>query len=139
VPVGRLADRVGRAPVFVFGYALLLVVYALVVLPLGGDPVQLICLVILGAHYAATDGVLMALTSAAVPPASRASGLALLTSATGVSRLVASVVFGAAWTWWGMDSSLRFFGAGLLAALGVAVVSLARSRKDREHEPLAAA
>ena len=132
VPAGRLADRVGRAPVFVFGYALLLVVYALVVLPLGGDPVQLICLVILGAHYAATDGVLMALTSATVPPASRASGLALLTSATSGARLFASVAFGAAWTWWGMEWSLRIFGWGLLAALVVAGVLLARTGEDRD-------
>ena len=33
VPVGQLADRIGRGRVFVGGYALLLVVYAALLLP----------------------------------------------------------------------------------------------------------
>ena len=36
VPLGRLADRIGRGRVFVGGYALLLVVYALLLLPCVG-------------------------------------------------------------------------------------------------------
>ena len=51
---------------------------------------------LLGAYYAATDGVLMALGSAVVPDEVRGSGLALLGSATSVARLFASVAFGGA-------------------------------------------
>ena len=43
---------------------------------------------LLGAYYAATDGVLMALASAVVPDELRASGLALLVTATSIARLL---------------------------------------------------
>ena len=60
---------------------------------------------LLGAYYAATDGVLMALGSAVVPDEIRGSGLALLGTATSVARLVASLAFGALWTVWGIDAA----------------------------------
>jgi MFS family permease len=59
VPAGRLVDRIGRARVFLGGYALLPAVYLMLLwsganwLVLGG------ALLLFGAYYAATDGVLM--------------------------------------------------------------------------------
>src|SRR5919198_1022305 len=91
VPMGRLADRIGRGRVLLGGYTLLLGVYATLLLPAGGWVVFLVALGLLGAYYAATDGVLMALGSAVVPDEVRGSGLALLGTATSVARLLASL------------------------------------------------
>src|SRR5207248_3847812 len=82
------------------------------------------CLLLLGAHYAATDGVLMALASEVVPAPVRGSGLALLTTGTAVARLVAAVGFGALWTWVGLQSASLVFTAGLFLAICLAATVL---------------
>jgi MFS family permease len=132
VPIGRLADRVGRGRVFVGGYALLPAVYLMLLLPSVGHPELAACLLLFGAYYAATDGVLMALASATLPPRLRTSGLALLTTATSLSRLLGAVLFGALWTWRDLESAALLFGAGLLAALALAAVAL----RCVEQEPV---
>jgi MFS family permease len=129
VPMGRLADRFGRGRVLLSGYALLLVVYAALLLPAGGWLLGGAILGLLGAYYAATDGVLMAFASAVVPEEVRGSGLALLGTATSIARLVASIAFGALWTLWGSDVAFLAFGAGLSSAAVVAAVTLARTRE----------
>ena len=128
VPMGRLADRIGRGRVLIAGYGCLLAVYAALVLPLGGwAPVALV-LGLLGTYYAATDGVLMALGSAVVPEEVRGSGLALLGTSTSIARLFASLAFGAMWTIWGMHLALVCFGGALAAATALAAVALVRTR-----------
>jgi MFS family permease len=127
VPMGKLADRFGRGRVFVGGYALLLALYAGLLLPAGGWVVGLAVLALLGAYYAATDGVLMALGSAVVPDEVRGSGLALLGTATNVAKLVASLIFGALWTVWGIDVAIACFGGGLVVAGTLAVTLLVRA------------
>jgi MFS family permease len=126
-PVGRLADRVGRGAVFVGGYVLLLVVYTSLLVPFEGLAVLLVYLVLFGTYYAATDGVLMALASAVLPGQLRASGLALLVTTTSLGRLFASVVFGGVWTAFSLDAAVVTFGAGLLVAIAITAVALARN------------
>ncbi|MGH9008589.1 MAG: MFS transporter, partial [Acidimicrobiia bacterium] len=63
IPLGRLADRIGRAPVFIAGHVLLIGCY-LVLRSAGADSGFLTIaavLGLLGTYYAATDGVLMAM------------------------------------------------------------------------------
>jgi MFS family permease len=127
-PVGRLADRIGRGRVMIGGYVLLLGVYATLLGPSAGVPGMVVTLFMLGAYYAATDGVLMAFGSAHVPEALRGSGLALLGTAVSASRLVASVLFGALWTWQGIETALAVFAGGLVVAIAVAAVALRSSR-----------
>ena len=127
VPMGKLADRIGRGRVLLGGYALLLTVYAAILVPAGGWIVLMIALGLLGAYYAATDGVLMALGSAVVPEEIRGSGLALLRTTTSGARLVASVLFGALWTMWGLHAAIACFGAGLLLAGAFAAALLVRA------------
>ena len=129
VPMGKLADRIGRGRVLLGGYALLLTVYAAILVPAGGWIVLMVALGLLGAYYAATDGVLMALGSTIVPDEVRGSGLALVGTVTNIARLIASVVFGALWTVWGIHAAIACFGVGLVAATALAALLLLRTRE----------
>ncbi|MFG1606709.1 MFS transporter [Actinoplanes sp. NPDC049265] len=117
-PLGRLADRVGRLPVVAGGYLALAVTYLL--LPgSGGGWVRLaVVLGCYGLFYAATDGVLMALSAPVLPERLRTTGLALVQTGQALAYLVSSVLFGAAWQLWGPDVAIR--AAALLALMAVA-------------------
>ena len=133
VPLGLLGDRIGRVRVYVGGYVLLVVAYVSLLLPAAGRwPSVLAYVLLFGAYYAATEGVLMALASAVLPEQLRGSGLALLVTATSLARLVASIVFGALWTWAGFNAAVTVFALLLTAALPVAAVAL-RSRPVGRH------
>jgi MFS family permease len=124
VPMGRLADRVGRGRVFVAGYLLLLAVYSSLLLPSISVGAVVIYLAAFGAFYAATDGVVMALASTLLPEELRASGMGLLTAVVAAARLFGAVAFGALWTLGGVQVAVLAF-AGLLAvaiALAAAVI-----------------
>jgi MFS family permease len=135
VPLGRLADQIGRGRVLLAGYALLIGVYATLLLPLGGWVLLVAALSLLGAYYAATDGVLMALGSAVIPEELRGSGLALLGTATSLGRFVASLAFGALWTLWGMDAAIATFAVALAAAAVAAAFMLARNPEPATTRP----
>jgi MFS family permease len=129
VPVGRLADRVGRVRVFLGGYLSLLLVYISLLVTSTGVAGVLAALVLLGVYYAATDGVLMALVSAVVPETLRGSGLALLATSTTLARLAASVLFGALWTAFGIQTAIVGFAAGLVVAALAAAALMVRARE----------
>ncbi len=134
VPVGRLADRVGRARVFVGGYVLLALVYTSLLLPALGTFALIGYLLLFGAYYAATDGVLMALASAVLPVDLRTSGLALLTTATSLARLFASVLFGVLWTWWDVKVATSVFLALLVGAMLLASAALVSGKGSSNDE-----
>jgi MFS family permease len=125
-PFGRLADRIGRGKVFIGGYVLLLGVYGSFLIPPQGIAELAVYLALFGAYYAATDGVLMALASEILPAGLRGSGLALLVTATSICRLVASALFGALWTAFGLQAAVVSFAVGLAAAACLATAALAR-------------
>jgi len=127
MPVGRLADRAGRARTFIAGHLLLAGAYAALIFPVLGIATLPLCLALLGAYFAATDGVLAAMGSALLPADLRGSGLGLLTTTTNVGRLLASVAFGAAWTAFGLTAALAIFGCALAAALAFAGPALRRA------------
>ena len=114
VPLGRLADRVGRWPVVVSGYGCLLTVYLL--LSAGSGPLWLV-LALYGAFYAATDGVLAALAVPLIPEPLRTTGLALLQTGQALAYVASSVLFGVLWQHVGV-------GTACLAAAGVALLLL---------------
>lgn len=134
-PAGWLADRVGRGQVFLGGYALLLGVYSVLLLPAPAPLIAGAGLLLLGAYYATTDGVLMALASGVVPPALRTSGLAVLTTATGLARLFASLGMGALWTGAGSERAVAVYLGALAAALLLGAVLLAGPRWPGETRP----
>jgi len=106
VPLGRLADRVGRWRVFLAGHGALLTAYALLLTSWHGTALPYAVLLLHGAFYAATDGVLMAAASDSVPEQLRSSGLALVQTGQAAARFVCSLGFGAAWTLWGDRTAL---------------------------------
>ena len=90
-------------------------------------------LVALGAHYAASDGVLAALASNILPVDVRTSGLAFLGSAMGLSQFAASLLFGALWGWKGPTVAVQVFGIGLVIALARFVRAAASDAQASRH------
>ncbi len=124
VPAGRLSDRIGRAKVFTFGYAILLALYVVLLSGASSDLLVPATLLGLGIFYASTDGVLAALGSAAVPEAVRGTGLAALGTATGLAQFGASIAFGALWATAGVHTAFIVFTAGLAVALAATILVL---------------
>jgi MFS family permease len=124
VPLGRLADRVGRAPVFLAGEAMLFGVFALLGAGLSGLAPLALMLLLYGGFYAATDGILVAMASAVLPRHLRTTGLAVLGTSIAVAHLLSAVAWGALWERWGIDTAIRVFMIGLAASIALGVVLL---------------
>jgi MFS family permease len=124
LPMGRLADRVGPARVFLGGQVMLAGVDLALLQSNPGPAALLVMLASLGLYYAATDGVLAAFATGILPEERRASGLAVLNASMAIGGLVASVVFGALWGWKGSSFAVTTFLIGLVGALLVAAILL---------------
>jgi MFS family permease len=85
-PAGWLADRFGRGRVLVVGYLFLIATYTALLREPSGPIEITFYLLLFGAYYAATDGVLAALGSTRLPEQIRGTGLAMLASMTGIAR-----------------------------------------------------
>jgi MFS family permease len=135
IPTGRLADRLGRRSIFLAGYGLLAVLYGLLLIPGLPQALSLGLLLLLGLYYAATDGVLAALASAILPEQWRTTGLAIMTTGTGLARLLASLGYGALWTYLGPNQALTIFLLGLSITVLLARVFLNRMERNT-HETI---
>ncbi|MEV1314533.1 MFS transporter [Micromonospora arborensis] len=120
VPLGLLADRVGRGRVLVAGHLALLGAYLFAALPRSGVVLTLAVLLLLGTFYAATDGVLAALVSRLVAARARGSGIAAAQTTVALARFAASVLFGLLWSVQGPRPALLLFAALLAVAVPIA-------------------
>ncbi len=130
IPCGRLADRVGRTPVLLGGYGLLVLVYLILLLPVAGLYQIAAVLFMLGVFYAATDGVLTAMAAATLPATLSGSGLAVLGTATDLSRLAASVSFGLLWSFVGIRQATVVYLLGLVVAVAGSWLFLTRRSEN---------
>ena len=118
VPLGYLADRVGRRNVFVGGHAPLLAAYGVTLGPFLPWPWNAVAGVLLiGAYYAASDGVIAGLASGLLPVDHRSTGLAWVATAVGVGRLCSAVMFGFLWTVYGDGPALMIYTVALAAVM----------------------
>ncbi|WP_409182489.1 MFS transporter [Amycolatopsis sp. VS8301801F10] len=118
VPLGKLADRIGRWPVFLGGHVALVAALVALCGPVSGFWLAALALGLHGVFYAATDGVLMAAAGPLVPADLRATGLAVVQTGQAAARMLSSVLFGLAWTLWDLQPAV------LVAAGALAVVAL---------------
>jgi len=132
IPMGRLADRWGRRYVFLGGYGLLAVIYGLLLLPGLPQTLSLGILLLQGLYYAATDGVLAALASAVLPEQWRTTGLAIMTTGIGLARLLASLGYGALWTYLGSNQALGIFLIGSTITVLLAWIFLNRVERKTD-------
>ena len=117
IPVGQLADRVGRVPVLLAGYALLFIVYGALLMSSLGYVELILCLVALGGYFAATEGVMTALAGAMLPEKLQASGIGILITVVSIGSLLSSLAFGALWFAIGLQSAVLVFAAALALAI----------------------
>ncbi|AEV84021.1 major facilitator transporter [Actinoplanes sp. SE50] len=120
IPLGRLSDRVGRARVFLAGHAVLLLTYLVAGRSGGGLVATLVALGLLGAYYAATDGVLPALISKRVPAEARGSGIAAAQTVVVLARFAVSLAFAALWESIGPRDALVIAAGFLVVGIGAA-------------------
>jgi MFS family permease len=136
LPFGRMADRWGRAKLLLLGHACLILLYLLGLVPMSGLPMLVLSVVLLGAFYAASDGVLMALAGAHLPPHLMASGLAVVVTANNLGRVLASVIFGVLWSQCEEGTALLVFGIALgVVLVTVGVVLLGLDESVRQPRP----
>jgi MFS family permease len=122
IPFGRLADRIGRARVFLGGQVLLLVAYLCAGGPFGGPAATIGCLLLLGAYYAATDGVLAAIASRVTPISVRTSGIATAQTAVAAARFASSLGFGLMWVELGRINAIWLVSGLLTFAIPLAAL-----------------
>lgn len=124
VPLGRLADRIGRVRVFLAGHVVLLAAYLAAGGPIGGTAMTVAALLLLGVYYAATDGVVAAMAGQLAPAHVRATGIAAVQTAVVAGRAGASLLFGLVWALTDRDVAVVVFAVGLAAAIPVAALML---------------
>ena len=126
VPVGRLADRIGRTRVFVGGYALLPIVYTALIVPnIGAGPGR--------SRPAAPRRLLRRYRRRSVrgcrwdgAEKEVGSALGLLVTFQSLAKLAASVLFGLLWTALGIHTAAVIFLVALLIVLAAAAVTVGR-------------
>ena len=102
---------------FFAGHVLLLGVYLLMVPAGGGYPVLIAALLLHGAFYAATDGVLAAWAAAQLPERLRGSGLAVVQTGQAAARMFSSVLLGLLLSAVSVPAAAAVAAGALLAAL----------------------
>lgn len=131
VPIGRLADRFGRARIFVLGHVLLLAAYLSATLPITGATITIVCLVLLGGYYAASDGILSVLATQFTTSATRATAIGAAQTVVAIARFVSAAGFGILWFAIGREWSMLLVSIALAIAIPIVAVVLRGARRYR--------
>jgi MFS family permease len=133
IPIGILADRIGRLPIVLGGYTALIGVYLLLFGPVRGWPLLVLVLTLYGFFYAATDGVLMALAGPVLSERLRTTGIALIQTGQALAYLLSSVLFGLAWQTWGPAAASRGAAAAVVVAVALTALLLMSRPAPTDH------
>jgi len=117
MPLGRLADRIGTRAVFLGGNIVMVALYLVLAFSSLGLGSALLCLGLLGAYYAATDGVVPAMVSQLVGPQVRASGISFITVIIAVSRMISGVAFATLFASFGRTIAMVVLAIAMSAAV----------------------
>ncbi len=130
---GRYADRANPFMLYIWAYVGLLLMYVLwsVWSSLYAEPsaaplswenmaVGLTIVLLTGAFYGASDGILVASLVKQLPPMVLTTGLALLASLQGVVKIISSTAYGWLWQTFGMGVATQLYAAGLTLCIAAA-------------------
>ena len=128
-PVGRLSDRMSRHALLAIGCAVM--VAADLLLAFGSSVVWVMAGVALwGVHMGMTEGLLAALTAYYAPAPLRGTAFGIVNLTRGLMLLLASVLAGGLWTFFGPQAT--FMGGAAFAVLtAIAALSLRAPRAAR--------
>jgi len=116
-PAGRLSDRVGRIGLLAAGLAVLIV--SDLVLATGQQlALMMLGIALWGLHMGLTQGLLAAMVADAAPEALCGSAFGVFHFLGGIATLLASLVAGALWQWYG--PSLTFVAGAVFSAVALA-------------------
>jgi len=126
IPLGRLADRIGRARIFIGGHIALLGCYLCAAGPFAGPAMSIGTLILLGTYYAATDGTLAALSGRIVDPDVRTSGIATAQTFMAIAGFASSLIVGILWAHLGLSTAILWYCPVLVVAIPAAAIILLR-------------
>lgn len=115
MPAGMLSDRIGRKETLLVGFFL----YSLIYLgfAFAGSAVAVwLLMAAYGVFYGLTEGVMKAFVADLSPADMKGTGFGVYHATDGVSRLLASVIFGVLWQLFGAAAAFLFGGVMSMAA-----------------------
>ncbi|MGV8911600.1 MAG: MFS transporter [Rhodoglobus sp.] len=131
VPIGKLADRFGRARIFVLGHVFLLAAYVSASIPVTGAAITILCLILLGGFYAATDGILAVLATQFTTSDTRATSIAAAQTVVALSRFVSASGFGILWFAIGRESAMTLVSIAIAIVIPIVAIILRGARPYR--------
>lgn len=116
-PAGRLSDRIGRIGLLAAGLAVL-IVSDLVLAMSQRLALTMLGIGLWGLHMGLTQGLLAAMVADTAPEALRGSAFGVFHFVGGIATLLASLLAGALWQWYG--PSLTFVAGAVFSAVALA-------------------
>ena len=121
-PAGKLSDRISRYTLLAIGCAVMLVADLLLAFSTS-LPGVMIGIALWGVHMGLTEGLIAALVADHAPEKLRGSAFGVINLARGVMALLASILAGGLWTWFGPTATFAT-GAGLAVVTTLVALSL---------------
>jgi MFS family permease len=137
LPIGLLADRIGKIPVLCFGYSLFLLT-SLVAVFVGANPLNALVIAFLfGSYLSVSETVQRALIPDFTKPEFKGTAYALYYTLVGACALVANSIFGALWS--SKGSAFAFQYSMITSAFGLAALLFFMIKKWRIVGPFSEA